>query len=100
MMARTRPTMSSVEAPALLRSGIKTPRRPLARTMLVCGAKPSRTCATSPMVTVAPLTVLIGRLAISRHGVGAAVQADEQLLRAELRRARRAGRGSAPARRC
>ena len=67
----------------------QTPRRPSAWTMLVCGAKPSRTLATSPMVTVAPFTALDGRVAISLTASGLLFKPDEQLLLADLRRARR-----------
>ncbi len=48
-IARRLPTMSRVEAPLFLRIEISTPRSPSRRTMLVCGEKPSRTCATSRM---------------------------------------------------
>ena len=40
-------TMSSVEAPPFFSTESSTPRAPSWRTMLVCGAKPSRTWATS-----------------------------------------------------
>ncbi len=59
--ARRLDMMSSVEAPPFFSTDSSTPRWPSWRTMLVCGAKPSRTKPTSPMVVVAPLTVRIGR---------------------------------------
>ena len=45
--ARRLATMSSVEAPPFFSTDSSTPRAPSWRTMLVCGEKPSRTCATS-----------------------------------------------------
>ncbi len=53
-------TMSSVEAPPFFRIDSSTPRWPSCRTTLVCGEKPSRTLATSPRTSVAPLRVLTG----------------------------------------
>ena len=60
-MARRLFTMSMVEAPPFLRMDNSTPRTPSWRTMLVCGEKPSRTCATSRKYVVAPLIVRTGR---------------------------------------
>src|SRR6478609_7555097 len=55
-------TTVSVDARPLRVTVNNTPRDPFVRTMLVWGVKPSCTVATSLMYTVAPLTVLIGRL--------------------------------------
>ena len=62
--------MDSVEALPLRVMVISTPREPLVRTMLFCTEKPSCTCATSFMYTVAPLTVLMGRLFRSSRAMG------------------------------
>ncbi len=40
-------TMSRVEELPFLKMDTRTPRTPFCRTTLICGAKPSRTCATS-----------------------------------------------------
>ncbi len=58
--ALTPAMMSSVDAEPLFSTLISTARRPSTRTMLPCGGKPSRTCATSRMKITAPFTVRIG----------------------------------------
>ena len=52
--------MSRVEALPFFRTVRRAPRVPSVRTMEVCGAKPSRTCATSWTRMVAPFTTLTG----------------------------------------
>ena len=59
--ALTRATTSRVEAEPLLRIVSNAPRTPSRRTMFCWGTEPSRTCATSRTVMVAPLTVRTGR---------------------------------------
>ena len=61
-LARMPSTMASVEALPFFSTDISTDRDPSTWTMLVWGALPSRTLATSRMVIVLPLTTLIGRL--------------------------------------
>ena len=63
-------TMSSVEALPFFSTDINVPRTPSCRTMLVCGVKPSRICATSRMVSVEPWMVRTGRLFSSEIVVG------------------------------
>ena len=55
-IAFTRLAMSSVEASPFFRIASITPRRPSRRTILVCTANPSCTCATSRMKIVLPFT--------------------------------------------
>ena len=59
--ARTCEMIVSVEALPDFRIVRREARCPLTRTMFVCGALPSRTCATSLMKTTAPLRDRIGR---------------------------------------
>ena len=61
-MARAASTTVKVEASAFLRIVRYAARRPSTRTMFVCSANPSRTFATSPIVTTAPFTTLMGML--------------------------------------
>ena len=63
-------TTASVEASPVFRIGISTARLPSTRTTLFCGGEPSRTWATWPIVMVAPLTVLIGRLFSAANASG------------------------------
>ena len=55
-------TTANVEASAFLRIDRYAARRPSIRTMFFCSANPSRTVATSPISTGAPLTTLTGML--------------------------------------
>ena len=61
----TRRTMSSVDALPYLRMVSSTARWPSRRTMLICGVKPSRTCATSFTKTVPAAVVRRGKSFIS-----------------------------------
>ena len=70
-MAFTPAMMSSVEADPDLRTVISTACVPSWCTMLVCGGDPSRTCATSRIVTTVPLTILTGRSSRSSNSLGA-----------------------------
>ncbi len=63
-------TTDSVDALPFFKIVISTARLPSTRTTFVCGGEPSRTWATSPIVMVAPFTVLIGRLFRSAIAVG------------------------------
>ena len=65
--------MSMVEALPVLRTLIKTARRPSRRTMFVCGEYPSRTCATSRTYVTVPLRAPIGILLRSSICVGLAL---------------------------
>ena len=68
---------------------INTPRLPLVRIMLFCTENPSCTCATSFMYTVAPFTVLMGRLFRSSSFTGLLFTRTRYSVLAEFRRARR-----------
>ena len=72
-MALTLAMMSSVEAAPDFRIVISTAWVPSRWTTLVCGGDPSRTWATSRIVTTVPLTDLMGRLSSSSNSRGASL---------------------------
>ncbi len=83
-----REMMSSVEAFPTFCTESRTDRWPSTRTMLVCGGKPSRTCATSRMWIGLPFAIRMGEIVQLLSPLGAGVDVDVVLIRADFLRAR------------
>ena len=86
-------TTSSVDALPAFSTLIRTPRWPSCRTMLVCGANPSLTCATSLHVHRRAAGEPDGQVVVGVHRLRAGAQAHVVLELADLGAARRQDRG-------